>query len=206
MRCSTRIVITPIGSYALVASAEGLCRVEPASEALPPEAGTGAPPQAISHADAAARALEEYFAGRRRSFHDLTLAPAGTPFQRNVWRALRDIPFGRTASYGEIARRIGRSGAARAVGSANHHNPLAIVTPCHRVVGGDGALVGYAGGLDRKAWLLAHEGALATLPGIAVTLRSDWIARARGASRAPRTRAAAPARATARAAGRLHPA
>ena len=81
-------------------------------------------------------------------------------FQERVWQALREIPFGRTASYGEIARRIGREGGARAVGGANHDNPLGIVVPCHRVIGADGRLVGYAGGLERKRWLLAHEGVL----------------------------------------------
>ena len=157
MDCSTRIVDTPIGPYVLMAGAEGLRRVEPAGEqARQGDAGDAAP-AAAAHAEAAARALAEYVAGRRRSFEDLAIAPAGTPFQRQVWHALRAIPFGSTASYGEVARRIGRPGAARAVGSANHHNPLAIITPCHRVVGADGSLVGYAGGVDRKRWLLAHE-------------------------------------------------
>jgi methylated-DNA-[protein]-cysteine S-methyltransferase len=100
----------------------------------------------------------EYFAGRRTRF-DLPLAPQGTPFQRRVWSALRAIPFGATASYGDIARAVGAPGAARAVGSANHENPLAIVVPCHRVVGAKGKLTGYGGGLDRKRWLLEHEAA-----------------------------------------------
>jgi methylated-DNA-[protein]-cysteine S-methyltransferase len=100
--------------------------------------------------------LTEYFAGARTAF-DLALDPVGTPFQRRVWDALRAIPLGETITYGELARRIGRPTCARAVGHANARNPLSIVVPCHRVIGGDGALTGYAGGTDRKAWLLAHE-------------------------------------------------
>ena len=105
---------------------------------------------------AAARQLREYFDGGRRAF-DLPLAPRGTPFQQTVWRALTRIPYGRTLAYGELARRIGRPGAARAVGMANHRNPLSIIVPCHRVIGADGDLTGYGGGLDRKRWLLALE-------------------------------------------------
>ncbi len=105
---------------------------------------------------AAVRQLREYFDGARREF-DLPLAPHGTPFQQTVWRALTRIPYGRTLAYGELARRIGKPGAARAVGMANHHNPLSIIVPCHRVIGADGALTGYGGGLDRKRWLLALE-------------------------------------------------
>ena len=104
----------------------------------------------------AARQLEEYFAGRRRDF-DLPLAPAGTTFQREVWAALREIPYGRTCSYGDVARAVGRPAACRAVGMANHRNPLPIVIPCHRVVGASGALTGYAGGVEVKEALLALE-------------------------------------------------
>ncbi|MHB8340939.1 MAG: methylated-DNA--[protein]-cysteine S-methyltransferase [Mycobacteriales bacterium] len=100
--------------------------------------------------------LAGYFAGERTSF-DLPLAPVGTDFQLRVWLALRDIPFGQTESYGDLAARIGRPTAARAVGLAVGHNPLSIVVGCHRVLGRGGALTGYAGGLDRKRWLLAHE-------------------------------------------------
>jgi len=100
--------------------------------------------------------LEEYFAGERTSF-DLRLDPHGTPFQKRVWKALLGVGFGRTASYGEIAREIGRPEASRAVGAANGKNPIAIIVPCHRIIGSSGALVGYAGGLPRKKWLLAHE-------------------------------------------------
>lgn len=100
--------------------------------------------------------LREYFAGERREF-TLPLAPAGTPFQQQVWTALREIPYGTTCSYGRIAGRIGRPKACRAVGMANNRNPIAIVVPCHRVVGASGALVGYAAGLEVKEKLLALE-------------------------------------------------
>ncbi|MBI2691207.1 MAG: methylated-DNA--[protein]-cysteine S-methyltransferase [Solirubrobacterales bacterium] len=100
--------------------------------------------------------LDEYFAGERDSF-DLRLEPNGTEFQRAVWNALQQIPYGDTRSYGQIAAQVGRPGAARAVGMANNRNPIAVIVPCHRVVGSGGALVGYAGGLERKIWLLDHE-------------------------------------------------
>lgn len=103
--------------------------------------------------------LEQYFAGRRTTF-DLSIALAGTPFQQNVWKALRRVPYGTTTSYGDIARRIGHPMAVRAVGLANGRNPMAIIVPCHRVIGSDGSLTGYSGGLARKRWLLRHEGAL----------------------------------------------
>lgn len=109
---------------------------------------------------AVARELDAYFAGDLRAF-DLVLAPAGSPFQRRVWEALRRIPFGATTTYGELAVRIGRPGSARAVGSAVARNPISIVVPCHRVVGADGNLTGYAGGVERKRFLLALEGAAA---------------------------------------------
>lgn len=104
----------------------------------------------------ARRQLEEYFAGTRRAF-DLPLRLDGTAFQRKVWHALFEIPFGETASYGEQARRIGSPDAVRAVGAANGQNPISIIVPCHRVIGANGALTGYGGGLPAKRWLLAHE-------------------------------------------------
>lgn len=106
-------------------------------------------------ADARAQ-LEAYFAGTLREF-SLPLQPRGTPFQRRVWSALERIPYAATTSYGEIAARIGSAGSARAVGAANGQNPIAIVVPCHRVIGANGTLVGYGGGLERKTWLLQHE-------------------------------------------------
>jgi methylated-DNA-[protein]-cysteine S-methyltransferase len=104
------------------------------------------------------RQLDEYFAGTRRAF-DLDLAPQGTAFQLAVWEALRAIPHGATVSYGDIARAVGRPNAVRAVGQANGRNPLAIVVPCHRVIGSDHSLTGYGGGIDHKRTLLALEGA-----------------------------------------------
>lgn len=104
----------------------------------------------------ARRQLEEYFAGERREF-SLELAAAGTDFQRQVWQALRAIPFAQTVSYGDIARQIGNPNAVRAVGLANGRNPISIIVPCHRVIGADGSLTGYGGGLERKRFLLALE-------------------------------------------------
>jgi methylated-DNA-[protein]-cysteine S-methyltransferase len=106
--------------------------------------------------DEAARQLEEYFAGDRRTF-ELPLAPAGNSFAQRVWQKLQHIPYGQTRSYGELAEEFGGRGFAQAVGAANGRNPLCIVVPCHRVIGADGQLVGYAGGLDRKEFLLRLE-------------------------------------------------
>lgn len=102
------------------------------------------------------RQLDAYFAGRLREF-DLPLAPAGSRFQRDVWQALLTVPYGSTRTYGAIARQIGRPDRARAVGAANGRNPIPIIIPCHRVIGAGGDLVGYGGGLPRKAWLLSLE-------------------------------------------------
>ncbi|MCW2744896.1 MAG: ogt [Mycobacterium sp.] len=100
--------------------------------------------------------LQAYFAGELRTF-DLPLDMLGTPFQRRVWEALRTIPYGETWSYAELARAVGSPGASRAVGLANGRNPVGIIVPCHRVIGANGSLTGYGGGLPRKAWLLDHE-------------------------------------------------
>lgn len=117
----------------------------------------------------AARQLRDYFSGERRDF-DLPLAPAGTPFQLRVWRELCAIDFGQTISYGELARRVGNPAASRAVGAANGRNPIGLVIPCHRVIGANGSLTGYGGGLDTKAWLLRHEsGVLAGTAGACAT-------------------------------------
>jgi methylated-DNA-[protein]-cysteine S-methyltransferase len=104
-------------------------------------------------------AIERYFAGDLAALESIETQLVGTPFQRAVWAALLRIPVGEVASYAKIAAEVGRPGAARAVGQANHHNPVAVIVPCHRVVAADGTLGGYGGGLDRKRWLLAHEGA-----------------------------------------------
>ncbi|MCH2558776.1 MAG: methylated-DNA--[protein]-cysteine S-methyltransferase [Alcanivorax sp.] len=118
---------------------------------------------------AAREQLAAYFAGELHAF-DLPLAPTGSAFQQSVWRALMDIPYGDTASYGELAQRLGKPGAARAVGLANGRNPLGIIVPCHRVIGANGTLTGYGGGLERKQWLLDHErrhaGGQGALPGL----------------------------------------
>jgi methylated-DNA-[protein]-cysteine S-methyltransferase len=112
---------------------------------------------------AALRQLEEYFAGSRRAF-DLPLRLEGTAFQQRVWRELCEIPYGETWSYGQLAQRIGNPTGSRAVGLANGRNPVSILVPCHRVIGADGSLTGYGGGLERKRWLLAHEGVIS--PGL----------------------------------------
>jgi len=152
---------TPLGRYALVATARGLARVRPAAagERTDAEPGDAGDPAAARVLEAARAAFARYFAGDPDALARLPLDPhpAGTPFQQQVWRALRAIPAGATRSYGALARCIGRPGAARAVGLANRANPVAIAIPCHRVVGSDGRLTGYAGGLERKRWLLAHE-------------------------------------------------
>jgi methylated-DNA-[protein]-cysteine S-methyltransferase len=110
----------------------------------------------------AKRQLTEYF-GRQRTTFDLPLDASGTEFEHRVWGLLRTIPYGATTSYGELARRLGEPNDARAVGAANAKNPIPIIVPCHRVVGANGDLTGFGGGLDRKRWLLEHEGALLAL-------------------------------------------
>lgn len=160
-----RVVASPVGALELLASPEGLAAILfVAGDRVSPKLATDAPPPppdpaATRWLDAAERQLSEYFAGARRTF-DLPLAPAtGTPFERQVWDELMKIPFGATISYGELARRVGRPGAARAVGRANGDNPLPIVVPCHRVIGAGGKLTGYGGGLPNKEILLRVEGA-----------------------------------------------
>lgn len=107
----------------------------------------------------ASKAIGDYLGGRLDALDDLEVATGGTEFQRQVWAALRAIPVGETLSYGGLAKKIGRPKAVRAVGLANGSNPIAVVVPCHRVIGASGHLTGYAGGVERKAWLLRHEGA-----------------------------------------------
>lgn len=150
MRC---VIDTPLGPYALEESEGAIIRVGQTQEPL-------CPPATPLLAEAA-RQLTAYFAGELRTF-SLPLRPQGTAFQQRCWEALCKIPYGQTISYGEQARRIGKPGAARAVGGANRANPICILIPCHRVIGANGALTGYNGrsGVDTKAWLLAHEGAL----------------------------------------------
>ncbi len=147
---------TPIGLVAVEATDEGVVGVSFADHG-PSRPGPSA--RARSHLEAAAAALDAYFAGRRPELPPLDLH--GTAFQLAVWTALREIPWGEVRTYGEIARLVGRAGCARAVGGANHENPVAILVPCHRVVQANGALGGYAAGLEIKRWLLAHEAAYA---------------------------------------------
>lgn len=146
---------SPLGPLLLVGRSDALAGLYLADHAKcpRPEAGWEERPGPFSEAT---RQLEEYFDGRRADF-DLPLDLVGTPFQVEVWNALRDIPYGETISYAELARRIGRPSATRAVGSANGRNPVSVIVPCHRVIGHDGSLSGYGWGPDRKAWLLDHE-------------------------------------------------
>lgn len=148
---------SPVDSLLLTAEEDSLTGIYFASGKHPPAIGEDWKEQPRHPVlRAAKKQLDEYFAGRRRRF-DLPLAPQGTPFQLAVWQALRDIPYGETRSYGDIARRIGRPKAMRAVGAANGANPISIVVPCHRVIGADGTLTGYGGGLPRKQKLLVLE-------------------------------------------------
>ena len=146
---------SPVGRLLLAGDGESLIQVCFQSGPRPqqPRSGWVADPAPFR---AALAQLGEYFAGGRQRF-DLALAPRGTDFQQRVWRALLDIPYGRTISYGELARRIGNPSASRAVGLANGANPLPIVVPCHRVIGADGSLTGFGGGLPIKRKLLALE-------------------------------------------------
>jgi len=161
----TRIA-TPLGAVLLGATGAGVCLLEfldddapaPTPGDLARRLGREIRDGANEHTARLARELDEYFAGTRRHF-DTPLAPNGTEFQKTVWNALREIPYGETRSYAEQARRLGAPAAIRAVAAANGQNPIAIVIPCHRVIGTDGKLTGYAGGLWRKEWLLRHEGA-----------------------------------------------
>ena len=125
----------------------------------------------------AAAEFAEYFAGERTEF-DLPLAPIGTPFQRDVWHAIADVPFGRTIAYRELAARAGRPGSIRAAGAATGRNPLSIVIPCHRIVGADGALTGYAGGLPRKRSLLELERSVLAAATVPRTARATAFAHA----------------------------
>ena len=150
------VIESPIGPLLVAGAEAGLRRIQfpRQGRAQAPEAGWVRDSRPFREV---ARQLGEYFAGKRRTFN-LVLAPEGTPFQRATWRALTEIPYGSTVSYGELARRLGRPGASRAVGAANGANPLPIVVPCHRVIGRDGSLTGFGGGLPVKRALLALEG------------------------------------------------
>ena len=133
----------------------GICRGRFGVDAV----GRCAPDSPHAAIEAVRRELAAYFAGVPTDFAALTLDPRGTPFQLRVWQELRRIPWGQTISYGELARRVGNPKASRAVGQANAVNPIPLIIPCHRVIAADGSLGGYSSGLDRKRWLLRHEGA-----------------------------------------------
>ena len=149
------VVDSPVGQLTLVAVDGVLAGLYMEQQRhRPPEAMFGEANPGL-FTDVATQ-LTEYFDGRRLEF-DLPMVLNGTPFQRTVWEALREIPYGQTVSYGELARRIGRPAASRAVGSANGKNPIGVIVPCHRVIGSTGGLTGYGGGLERKRHLLAHE-------------------------------------------------
>lgn len=161
---------TPVGVLTLVASEVGLRAVlwqteKPNRVRLDNRDGGEIDPNGVL--DAAREQLSEYFAGTRTEF-DLALDSQGTDFQQAAWMALRSIAFAETVSYGEQARRMGDSRKARAVGAANGRNPLSIVVPCHRVVGADGSLTGFAAGIDAKSWLLNHERSVAAAQRTAV--------------------------------------
>jgi len=149
------ILNSPLGRLLVARNADGLTCInfQDGTEAVNPQAGWLEQPSALADA---AEQLEAYFRGELRQF-DLPLAPQGTAFQLQVWQAMREIPYGQTVTYAELARRVGRPQAARAVGGASSRNPLPVVVPCHRVVGSDGSLTGYAGGLHLKQALLELE-------------------------------------------------
>lgn len=158
-------ITTPVGEVLLVTDADGAVRALDFSDYEPrmmrllgrhaPDADlvAGRAPEAVRGA------IARYFDGDARALDGLKVKTAGTPFQRSVWAALRAIPAGETRSYGQLAAAVGSPKAVRAAGLANGQNPIAVIVPCHRVIGANGTLTGYAGGLERKKWLLAHEAA-----------------------------------------------
>jgi methylated-DNA-[protein]-cysteine S-methyltransferase len=147
-------ITSPIGTLTLVSNGTALTRLSIADADA--AADTHVPSEADPVLAAAREQLDAYFDMRLTQF-DLPLEPRGTDFQQRVWESLRVIPFGETISYAELARRVGNPKAVRAVGAANGRNPLMIIVPCHRVIGADGSLTGFGGGIDRKRWLLEHE-------------------------------------------------
>jgi methylated-DNA-[protein]-cysteine S-methyltransferase len=167
MQLCRATIATPLGDMLALASDEGLCALEftgPKKRLTRLDARLQRhfPPHDIVNREAPAIArarawLDAYFAGASADIGDLPLDMRGADFEKRVWRALTRIPPGETTSYGAIAKALGSAGASRAVGAANGANPIAIIVPCHRVIGSSGSLTGYGGGLDKKTWLLAHE-------------------------------------------------
>jgi methylated-DNA-[protein]-cysteine S-methyltransferase len=155
-RLTEKWMETPMGWLVVRGHAQGIVEAQFHDQA-PASIPTA---RADAMVEMAVRELEEYFAGTRIDF-SVPLAPEGTPFQHQVWQRLMQIPAGETRTYSGIAHEMGNPGSVRAVGTANGANPIAIIVPCHRVIGADGSLTGYAGGLHRKEWLLAHEARIA---------------------------------------------
>ncbi len=147
---------SPVGPLSLVSSGQALTALAFDNHSRPIRPLAEAEPGNDAILDEARRQLDAYFAGKIQRFN-LPLAPRGTPFQERVWMALRDIPYGETCSYSDIAAAVGAPRAVRAVGGANGNNPISIIVPCHRVIGAGGALTGFGGGIDRKRYLLTHE-------------------------------------------------
>ena len=162
---ATTYYSSPLGWIEIQASLDAVCSVVFCNDR-----------KMVEHSDSAILAkcvqqLDEYFAGQRTCF-DLPVKQEGTPFQQKVWNALLDIPFGKTVAYADVAKMINRPESARAVGAANGKNKVWIIVPCHRVIGADGSLTGYAGGLERKKWLLDHEAQVFTRKSKIVNLKS----------------------------------
>ena len=173
MQLSRALIPTPLGDMLALSSDEGLCalefttvkgraRGEERLSRLEARLARWFPPHEVVDRETptiarARRWLEEYFAGVSADIAGIPFDMRGAPFEKRVWAALRDIPAGRTTSYGAIAQALDSPGASRAVGAANGANPIAIIVPCHRVIGSSGTLTGYGGGLDRKTWLIDHE-------------------------------------------------
>jgi len=150
---------TPMGPLRLCFTERGLTAIEFAEKGAVP-ASEAPPSHLLPRIEAVKQQLKAYFAGQPTDFADLALDPQGTPFQRRVWQELQKIPRGQAISYKELAARVGNPKASRAVGQANGRNPIPLIIPCHRVIAADGTLGGYSSGLDRKRWLLHHEGVM----------------------------------------------
>ncbi|GAB2541339.1 methylated-DNA--[protein]-cysteine S-methyltransferase [Spirosoma aerophilum] len=154
---TTTVFESPLGLVRIMGDAQGVSSISCTDITVDEKETAGV---LVEPVQLAVEQLKQYFAGTRQSF-DFPLNPAGTTFQQSVWQALLTVPFGTTRSYLTLSRQIGDEKAIRAVAAANGRNPLWIVVPCHRIIGSDGSLTGYAGGLWRKKWLLEHEGAFA---------------------------------------------
>ena len=157
------VVRTPIGALTLAACDGRTCLLhfgddEPAARSCLSKWYGDVPVRSVTDPGGTASVLERYFSGELDALDAIEVEMNGTEFQRKVWTALRDVKAGTTASYGQLARTIGSPAAVRAVGAANGANPVAVIVPCHRIIGSNGTLTGYGGGLERKQWLLRHEG------------------------------------------------